>query len=198
MLTIDGYSNSFNLSQYELEGRILYLPSGTELGSVNGQKVLAVAFDRRAIILGIKRWKGTSFFIPNVDRVNHWLNVEGISGYNTVFNAVAFTGDAIDNYEDSQADSSSVTIVVSRDDGLDNFSVYADSEIVNFDSIPGGDTYINTNRIKRGSKITITTSDSIQQGLTIVVDGVDITPTIPMFSSSTVEFYPNNNVKIGQ
>lgn len=103
---VQGYSNAFNLSQYQLDGRVIFVPEGNgenyPLGVHAGKPVLAVALDRRAILAGIKRWDGTSQFIPNVHRFNNWLAVEGIEGYNTFFNAVAFVGEPLDTFEEKE------------------------------------------------------------------------------------------------
>ena len=97
-LKVQGYANAFNLSQYELEGRIIYCPAGTDLGEDEfGRPIYFVALDRRAVLIGIKHWLGSSFFVPNVHIVNHWLTIEGLKGYNTWFNAVAFSSDGIDD-----------------------------------------------------------------------------------------------------
>lgn len=90
-LYVNGYAHSYNLDDFALKGRVIYAPSGTDFGDNSGETVYFVVVDRRAIVLGLRRWLASSFFIPNVHRVNHWLNVEGIKDYNTVFNAVAFT-----------------------------------------------------------------------------------------------------------
>lgn len=108
-----GYSNAFNLSEFELQGRIMYAPAGTDLGTIGGEKVLFVALDRRAILAGLRRWDATSFFVANTGWMNHFLNVEGLKGYNTVFNAVAFTGEAIDTYTEAAYN----TIVRNNTDG---------------------------------------------------------------------------------
>ena len=97
-IKVQGYSNAFNLSQYELEGRVIFAPAGTDFGTIGGEKVMFAVIDRRAIVMAIKHWAGTSFFIPNVERTNHWLNVELLRGYNTFFNAVAFTGEELANF----------------------------------------------------------------------------------------------------
>lgn len=111
-LKVQGYSNAFNLSQYELEGRIIYCPAGTDLGEDElGNPVYFVALDRRAVLIGIKHWLGSSFFVPNVHIVNHWLTIEGIKGYNTWFNAVAFSSDAIDEVEKK---SDGATLIISN------------------------------------------------------------------------------------
>ena len=97
-LNVRGYSNAFNLSKYELEGRIIYAPAGTDFGKYNGESVYAVVLDRRSILVGLKYWLASSFFVPNTYWVNHFLNVEILKGYNTIFNCVAITGVAIDNF----------------------------------------------------------------------------------------------------
>lgn len=97
-LKVQGYSNAFNLSQYELEGRIIYAPAGTDFGKYNSESVYAVVLDRRSILVGLKYWLASSFFVPNTYWVNHFLNVEILKGYNTIFNCVAITGEAIDNF----------------------------------------------------------------------------------------------------
>lgn len=97
-LKVQGYSNAFNLSQFELDGRIIYAPTGTEFGVYNDENVLFVALDRRAILLGIRRWLGSTFFVPNTHYTKHWLTVEGLKGYTTFFNAVAFTGEELGEF----------------------------------------------------------------------------------------------------
>ena len=100
-LKVRGYANAFNLSQYEIEGRILYLPNGTDLGSGRflGEKVMMIILDRRAILAGIKTWAGTSNFIENTLVMNHYLLVEMLVGHNTFFNAVAISGKGVDTWE---------------------------------------------------------------------------------------------------
>lgn len=101
-LKVQGYANAYNLSQFELDGRIMYVPAGTDLGEYAGEDVLFVVLDRRALLLGIKYWLGSSKFIENVHRVNHFLVVEILKGYNTFFNAVAFTGESVDDFFNSK------------------------------------------------------------------------------------------------
>ena len=98
-LKVRGYANAFNLSQYEIEGRILYLPNGTDMGTKNSEKVIMIILDRRAILAGIKTWAGTSNFIENIIAMNHFLLVEMLIGYNTFFNCVAITGIGIGSWE---------------------------------------------------------------------------------------------------
>lgn len=102
-LKVHGYSNAFNLSQYELKGRIIFAPAGTDFGKAeNGEDVLAVVVDRRALLIGLKRWLATTFYVANTGWTNHFLNVEILKGYNTIFNAVAITGEGIDDFFSSK------------------------------------------------------------------------------------------------
>lgn len=100
-LKVRGYANAFNLSQYEIEGRILYLPNGTDLGSstILGEKIMMIILDRRAILAGIKTWAGTSNFIENTLVMNHFLLVDMLVGHNTFFNAVAISGIGLETWE---------------------------------------------------------------------------------------------------
>ena len=107
-----GYSNAFNLSEFELAGQIMYLPAGTDLGQRNGKEVLAIALDRRAVVCGLYRWVGTSKFVENTLCMNHFLLTELLYGYNTVFNCVAFVGDALGSYSEGEGG----TLVVFNED----------------------------------------------------------------------------------
>lgn len=93
-----GYSNAFNLSEFELSGQVMYLPAGTDLGKRGDKEVLAIALDRRAIVCGLFRWVGTSKFIENTLCMQQFLLAELLYGYNTVFNCVAFTGEELGDY----------------------------------------------------------------------------------------------------
>lgn len=108
-----GYSNAFNLSEFELAGQIMYLPAGTDLGQRNGKEVLAIALDRRAVVCGLYRWVGTSKFIENTLCMNHFLLTELLYGYNTVFNCVAFVGEALGDYSGGEGG----TLVVYNEGG---------------------------------------------------------------------------------
>lgn len=98
-----GYSNAFNLSEYKTKNQLIMLPAGTDLGdSPAGEKVLAMLIDRRAIVMAMRYWKMLDFRVSNTDYINFFLKVEYIMGYNEFFNAVAFCGDAIDDFDDYQ------------------------------------------------------------------------------------------------
>ena len=110
-LKVRGYANAFNLSQYEIEGRILYLPNGTDLGTGTHavDKVMMIILDRRAILAGIKTWAGTSNFIENTLVMNHFLLVDMLIGHNTFFNAVAIAATGIDSWVGQAAKGYNVT-----------------------------------------------------------------------------------------
>lgn len=133
-LKVHGYSNAFNLSQYELKGRILFAPAGTALGRAsNGEQVLAMVIDRRAILLGLKRWLGTTFYVANTGWTNHFLNVEILKGYNTIFNAVAITGEDVDDFFGEALDKRGASIYFKMDkEFIDDF-VETDGVKVAFD-----------------------------------------------------------------
>ncbi len=99
-LKVQGYANAFNLSQFELKNRVIYVPSGTDLGTVTvegvEEEVLFVAMDYKTIVMGINFWKGSSVFIPTAFETNNFLTAEILKSYNTFFNAVAFSGSAIE------------------------------------------------------------------------------------------------------
>ena len=95
-LKVQGYSNAFNLSEFELKNRVIYAPAGTDLGeSPTGEEVLFLALDRRTLVIGINFWKGSSQYIATSFETNNFLTAEILKGYNTFFNCVAFCGDSV-------------------------------------------------------------------------------------------------------
>ena len=87
------FSGAFNLDQMKLEGRIIYVPEDYDLGKVDGEDVLFLMVDRRAVVLAIKMWKTSTLYVANQYKTNAWLGVEGVRGHNTFINAVAYTGE---------------------------------------------------------------------------------------------------------
>lgn len=168
-LKVQGYSNAFNLSEFELEGRIIYVPAGTTLGThtyTNGdgdtvtEDVQFVVLDRRAILAGIRYWLGSSKFIENVHRVNHWLTVEGIKGYNTFFNAVAFTGEEFANFlEDEGVKASDIFVGAISDDTDADFSLIKNTKVIGGNSstqnclVSGTNVYLASCVCKEGDTI---------------------------------------------
>lgn len=92
-VNVKGRSSAFNLSLTEYNIDTLYAPYENELFN----DVLAVVLDRRAVIMGIRTYMLTNFYVKNALFENFWMSVEGIKGHNRFFSAVIFTG-TIENY----------------------------------------------------------------------------------------------------
>ena len=94
---VQSYSGAFNLSEMEINGKVIYAPNGTDFGKdpTTGKSVNFLILDSNSIVVGLKRWIGSNFFVPNKHITNHWLTIEGVKGYNTFFNAVAYTVDGL-------------------------------------------------------------------------------------------------------
>lgn len=93
-----GAENAFNLNEYRIKNRIIMLPAGSDLGEYNGETVHAVLLDRRAIVMAMRYWKMAPFVPTGTDWQNYFLKIEFLKGYNTFFNAVAYTGEQIDDF----------------------------------------------------------------------------------------------------
>lgn len=97
-----GYANAFNVEYYREHNKLVILPYGTDLGKdTQGKPVLAALVDRRAIVESIFYWEIKPFVVPNTDYTNYFLKGQVLSGYNEFFNAVAFSGDAIGDFDAS-------------------------------------------------------------------------------------------------
>lgn len=99
-IAVREYSGAFNLEQMKLDGRIIYVPEDYDLGKgKNGEDVLFILVDRRAIVVAIQMYRMSSFYVANQYKTNHWLGVEGVRGHNRFINAVAYTGEALGNFQ---------------------------------------------------------------------------------------------------
>lgn len=87
-VNVKGRSSAFNLNLTDYDVDTLYAPYENELFD----EVLAVVLDRRAVIMGIRTYMMTNFYIKNTLYENFWLSVEGIKGHNRFFSAVVFVG----------------------------------------------------------------------------------------------------------
>lgn len=191
-MRVRGLANAFNLSEMELQGRIMYLPAGTDLGAVNGEQVYCVAIDRRAILMGLRRWEGTSFFVPNTGIVNQWLTYEGVKGYNTIFNAVAFTGEAVDEFEPSVSQKY-ITVTKNTSDWNDAQTFINGVLATNF--APSTLQAVQVPYmplVKQGSEITITTGVEQETEAIVIVDGVSIT----IGRGVTKTFIPQTSIEL--
>lgn len=94
-----GYANAFNVEYYREHNKLVVLPYGTDLGKdTDGDPVLAVLVDRRAIVESIFYWEVKPFVVANTDYTNYFLKGQVLSGYNEFFNAIAFSGNAIGSF----------------------------------------------------------------------------------------------------
>lgn len=95
-----GAENAYNLEQYMFHNRVIKLPAGTDLGtSPNGQQIIAVIVDKRAIVMALRYWSMRPFIPTASDFQNYFLKVEYIHGYNEFFNCVALCGEGVDTFE---------------------------------------------------------------------------------------------------
>lgn len=128
-IRVQGYANAFNIQDFELKNQIIYAPNGYDLGEhPNGEKVLFGLVDKRAIVCGIVRWRGYSKFIDNGLYMNHFLDIEGFTGYNEFFNAVAFTGAELGEFSDGVTPSENKVIVICSDCTIDGETPIDDNE----------------------------------------------------------------------
>lgn len=125
-LKVQGYANAYNLSEFELKGKIIYLPAGTVLGEYDDEEVLYLIMDRRTIVTAIRFWRGSAQYIPNVFQSHNFLTSEILAGYNTFFNCVAVCGPEIEPISDDSGDEkkNNVSLIVSVASGYEFFLDY--------------------------------------------------------------------------
>lgn len=100
-ISVRGYANAYNLKEYRDNNKVIELPAGTNIGvDTQGKPVYAVLVDRRAVMVALRYWSMMPFNVSNTDYINFFLKVRAIKGYNEFFNAVAFSGDEIENFTD--------------------------------------------------------------------------------------------------
>lgn len=99
-------SAAYNLNEVMLSGRVIFIPEDMTLGTdTQGNEILAMILDRRALVVGLRTWKMRDFEIPNKLRRNYFLSIEGIRGHNDFINAVAFKGAKVANFQSEGSDS---------------------------------------------------------------------------------------------
>ena len=104
-----GYANAFNVEYYREHNRLVVLPYGSDLGTTSvtideqvvEEKILAALIDRRAIVESIYYWAVRPFVVANTDYTNYFLKAQILHGYNEFFNAVAFAGAEIGNFDNT-------------------------------------------------------------------------------------------------
>ena len=99
-LAVREFASAFNLKEMDLKGRIIYVPEDYDLGQAeNGEDILFMVVDRRAVVVAIKMWRASSFYVADQYKTNHFLGVEGVRGHNRFINAVAYTGEPKGNFQ---------------------------------------------------------------------------------------------------
>ena len=132
---VQSYSGAFNLSEMEIKGKVIYAPNGTSFGNdpATNKPVNFLILDRNSIVVGLKRWLGSNFFVPNKHITNHWLTIEGVKGYNTMFNAMAYCVDGMEIEVGGKADVSIISTATGT--AADGISVSdAEETIIEIDS----------------------------------------------------------------
>lgn len=134
-------SAAYNLDEVMLKGRVIFIPEDMTLGTdAQGNEILAMILDRRALVVGLRTWKMRDFEIPNKLRRNYFLSIEGIRGHNDFINAVAFKGAKVANFQSEGSDSNAYVAFVSQNptynvyDYITSFS--ADGEILDTTVFP--------------------------------------------------------------
>lgn len=98
-IRVRGAANAFNINEYMFKNNVITLPAGTDFGRDEaGNTVHAVLVDRRAIVMAIRYWSMRPFIPTGSDFQNYFFKCEFIHGYNEFFNAIAFTGEPIDDF----------------------------------------------------------------------------------------------------
>lgn len=202
-----GYSNAYNLKEYETDNRWLTLPYGTDLGEDgDGNKVLAMLVDRKTIVMALRYWQMLPFRVNNTDYTNYFLKVMLVKGYNEFFNAVAFTGADIGNFSDGggiggNTEYVTISVDMSNSDATYPFSYFkANGANVNFGSIVDGDSNVVTyyTQVEKGAFLEIGFTYSnlginrMSVGSTEFInfgEGNGYSDDIVMYASDNIHFY---------
>lgn len=96
------FADRYNLAQIYIDGKVLFAPEGTDLGTYTYEdggetKTAAVQFivtDARGFCLDIKTLEILPFVVSNMNYINQFLHVEGVEGSVPTFcNCIAFAGE---------------------------------------------------------------------------------------------------------
>lgn len=189
-----GYANAFNLEQYENTNRLIIAPMGTNFGSANGQKVLAMLLDRRAIVMAIRYWAMRPKVIENSDFINYFLNVKFIGGYNEFFNAVAFTGGEVsENFQSGESVTELINVLIELNSN-ENY-IYADGKKLStygHVTTEGSSGTYTIYQVPKGALIEIGSVAQIGNAIN-EINGVDTTD----YNLSRAKFYLMGETKIG-
>lgn len=198
-----GYSNAYNLKEYETENRWLTLPYGTDLGEdENGNKVLAMLVDRKTIVMALRYWQMLPFRVNNTDYTNYFLKVMLVKGYNEFFNAVAFTGSDIGNFNDGGSGGHvTISVDMTSSDAVYPFTYFkANGENVAFETITDSESniiayYAQVEKeafLEIGFNYTSLSINKVSLGgedFINITDRTSFTDNIDMYATDNIHFY---------
>lgn len=153
-----GYSNAFNLAEYENKNKIIMLPAGTNLGEHAGKAIGAMLVDYRAILLAVKYWEVQPFIVSNTDYRNTFLKAQLVTGYTEFFNSVAFVTGDVDFFTDAQQGYATIMVsgtpVLTRQETIKvNGAPLSDYSITSPVSLPPASVYTYAVQIPVGSLV---------------------------------------------
>lgn len=121
-ISVRGSANAFNINEYRNKNKVIQLPAGSDLGTNpnTGEKVFAMLVDRRAIVMAMRYWKMAPFVPSGSNWQSYFLKIEFIKGYNTFFNAIALSGEDIDDFFTGEGG----TLSIMADSNTDYENVY--------------------------------------------------------------------------
>lgn len=124
-INVLGLSENYHLDLSEFNISTLFAPFENELFD----DTIAVVLDRRAIIMGIRTYMLSNFYVKNTLWENFWMSVEGIKGHNRFFSAVVFKGGI-----------KKVPVVRTSQEG-DTLDIIVNGKVVTVEN--GGTVYLN-------------------------------------------------------
>ena len=130
-ISVRGSANAFNINEYRNKNRVIQLPSGSDLGTnpENGEKVFAMLVDKRAIVMAMRYWKMAPFVPSGSNWQTYFLKIEFIKGYNTFFNAIALSGEAIDDFFTGEGATLSISTILGNINEVED-NISHDGEII--------------------------------------------------------------------
>lgn len=85
-INVMGLAENYHVDLSDFNISTLFAPSEHPLF----EDINFVILDRRAVIMGIRTYMLTNFYVKNTLWENFWMSVEGIKGHNRFFSAIAF------------------------------------------------------------------------------------------------------------
>lgn len=122
-VNVKGLASAFNLSLADFNITTLFAPYENELF----EDTLAVVLDRRAVIMGIRTYMLTNFYVKNALYENFWMSVDGIKGHNRFFSAVIFNG-TIANHNTIIIHNASADVHIHNNDEQPRSGIYISKE----------------------------------------------------------------------